>query len=237
MKKRSFSTSTAIKILFSLFAVFLVSACIKNDNFIIGDAKVRIFNTIVSDTTRNFFFNNALFNSQSGVSALATATNSSYFVVQADKEYLIDSRNSITGTTSVSAKSTFALGKNYSIYYTKKNDLPATKPEFLIFPDLVRQDTTKAQVMFINLGYTLGSKVMIKNKDNTYATTLAYGEKSDYVSISNLKPVSTLFFNLADSTGVVDSINYTNFIKGKVYTIILEGAKNGKLKQRLVANN
>lgn len=234
MKERNFLNPT---LPFILFAIVLFSSCIKNDNFIVGDSKVRIFNTIVSDTSQNFFFNKALFNSVSGISALASSTNSAYFVIEADKEYEIDARNSITGVSNSSIKNVFSLGKNYSIYYTQTNNLSTTKPKMIIYEDLVRQDTSKAQIMLINLGHTLKSKVNIASKDSLYSTSLGYGEKTDYISIKTLKPASTLFFNLVDSTGVRDSISYTNFIKGKVYTIIIEGAKNGKLKERLVPNN
>ncbi len=221
-----------------MFAVICLSACIKNDNSIVGDSKVRIFNTIISDTSRNFYFNQALFNSVSGISALASSTNSSYFVVEAEKEYVIDARNSITGATTNSVKQTFALGKNYSIYYTVKNSLTTTKPEMIIYQDEVRQNNNFAQIMFINLGHTLGSKVSIKDKSGSIVETIGYGEKTTYKQISDVGMSKTsIILNLVDSAGVQDSISYTNFVKGKVYTVIIEGARNGKLKERLVPNN
>lgn len=231
------TTLKTLKFFLLISFVLSLGACIKNDNFIKGDAKVRIFNSVVSDTTRNFYFNQALYNSQPSIAALASATNTSYFVVEGEKEYLIDSRNSITGVTNGSITQTFDLGKNYSIYYTKEDNQATTKPKMLILQDLVRQDTSKAQVMFINMGYTLASEVIIKSRDNSYTTSLGYGKKSEYVPISILKPSSTLLFNLKDSVGVVDSISYSNFNKGRVYTIILEGTAGGKLKERLVPNN
>lgn len=236
MKRRNFLISSKLIIL--IFTVVLFSACIKNDNSIVGDAKVRIFNTVISDTSQNFYFNQALFNSVTGVSALATSTNTSYFVVEGDKEYLIDSRNSVTGVTNSSVKQSFALGKNYSIYYTIKNTLPTTKPEMIIYQDTVRQNNNVAQIMFINLGHTLGSKVDIKDKSGKIVESIGYGEKTTYKQISDVgKSNTSILLNLVDSAGVQDSISYTNFAKGKVYTVIIEGAKNGKLKERLVANN
>ncbi|TCD11102.1 hypothetical protein EZ449_06305 [Pedobacter frigidisoli] len=226
------------KIFLLFFIALVISSCIKNDGSIIGDAKVRVFNTVISDTTRNFYFNNALFNSVSAVSALATSTNSSYFVVEAEKEYTIDSRNTITGVSNSSSKETFALGKNYSIYYTKSDSLPTTKPKMFIYQDTVRQNLNVAQVMFINYGYTLGSKVMITDRTKSFTETLGYGEKSGYRQIIEVgRSKTSLVLNLIDSTGVEDTISYTNFAKGKVYTVIIEGAKNGKLKERLVPNN
>ncbi|RZL64298.1 MAG: hypothetical protein EOO93_07230, partial [Pedobacter sp.] len=218
MKKRNFLISPKLIIL--MFAVICLSACIKNDNSIVGDSKVRIFNTIISDTSRNFYFNQALFNSVSGISALASSTNSSYFVVEAEKEYVIDARNSITGATTNSVKQTFALGKNYSIYYTVKNSLTTTKPEMIIYQDEVRQNNNFAQIMFINLGHTLGSKVSIKDKSGSIVETIGYGEKTTYKQISDVGMSKTsIILNLVDSAGVQDSISYTNFVKGKVYTV------------------
>lgn len=235
MKKRNFLNPT---LPFILFAIVLFSSCIKNDNFIVGDSKVRIFNTIISDTSTNFYFNEALFNSVSGVTALATSTNSSYFVVEADKEYKIDSRNSVTGTSNSEIKEMFALGKNYSIYYTKTDSLPGTKPKLIIFQDEVRQNDKMAQIIFINYGYTLRSKVIITDRKKTFTETIGYGEKTGYRQILDVdSSKSTIFLNLVDSTGVRDSISFRNLAKGKVYTVIIEGAKNGKMKQRLVPNN
>lgn len=235
MNKRNFLIP---KLSFILLAVVLFSACIKNDNFIKGDAKVRIFNTIISDTSRNFYFNQALFNSVSGVSALATSTNSSYFVVEAEKEYEIDSRNSVTGASNSSIKETFALGKNYSIFYTKSDSLAATKPRMIVYQDTLKQDNETARIMFLNLGYTLGSKVNIVDKGGNVYGRLGYGEKTDYKEIKDIgKSKTSIVLNLVDSAGVQDSISFNNFSKGKVYMVIIEGAKNGKLKERLVPNN
>lgn len=226
------------KIFLLLTLAVLISSCIKNDNLIEGDAKVRIFNNIISDTTRNFYFNGAAFNSQSGQTALATGTNSSYFVVEADKEYEIDSRNSITSVSNSTIKQAFGLGRNYSVFYTKSDSLPATKAKLIVYEDTVRQNLNFAQIIFINMGYTLGSKVVIKDRAESFKEILGYGEKSGYRQITDIgKSKTSIVLNLVDSAGVQDSISYTNFVKGKVYTVIIEGAKNGKLKERLVPNN
>ena len=227
------------KIFLLFFVILLASSCIKNDGSLSGDAKVRIFNTVISDTTKNFYFNNRLFNDLTSVSALATATNSSYFVVDADKEYTIDARNSITARssdTSIVAK--FGLGLNYSIYYTKVNATSGTKAKMVVYQDTVRPNATMAKVMFINMGYTLGSAVQITNRAKTFTDALAYGKKSKYYEFTSIKNnQATMLFNLADSTGVVDSLSFSGLALGKVYTVILEGAANGKLKERLVSNN
>lgn len=226
------------KIFLLFFIALVISSCIKNDGSIIGDAKVRIFNNVISDTSKNFYFNGFLYNSIANQTALATSTNSSYLVVVADKEYTIDARNSLTGVSNSSVKGTFGLGRNYSIYYSKADTLPTTKPTMVIYEDTVRQNLNVAQILFINMGSTLKSKVQITDRTKSFTEILGYGEKSGYRKIIEVgRSKTSLVLNLVDSTGVEDTISYTNFAKGKVYTVIIEGAKSGKLKERLVANN
>jgi len=226
------------KIFILFFFILIVSSCIKNDGTIIGDAKVRIFNTVISDTARNFFFNNGLFAGATGQSALSTSTNSSYFVVVADRDYSVDARNSITGVSNGAVDYNFALGKNYSIFYTKADNLPATKPQLVVYEDMVRPNANMAQIKFINMGYTLGSDVMITDRGGNYKETIGRGKFTEYLKISDVDTnAATIFLNLVDSVGVVDSISYKGLAKGKVYTVIIEGTSRGKLKERLVSNN
>lgn len=230
MKKKSFLIP---KLFLLALATICLSACIKNDNFIRGDAKVRIFNNVINDTSRNFFFNNVLLQT-----ALTYNTNSAYLVVEGDKNYTIEARNNITSAASGSLvlQDSFKLGKNYSIYYTRKDTLPATVPNMVMFEDDVRQNVNEARVMFINLGYTLGSNVHFRSEDRKLDQTLKKGDKTDYISFTKVDSTARLYFNLVDSATVIDTISYTNFVRGRVYTILFDGTRRGKVKYRVVTN-
>ncbi len=221
------------KLVLLAFTTICISACIKNDNFIRGDAKVRIFNNVINDTSRNFFFNNVLLQT-----ALTYNTNSAYLVVEGDKNYTIEAKNNITSAASGSLvlRDSFRLGKNYSIYYTKDDSLPSTVPKMLMFEDEVKQNINEARVMFINLGYTLGSNVHFRSEDRKVDLTLKKGDKTEYISFPNVNSNARLYFNLVDSTTVIDTISYTNFVKGRVYTILFDGTRAGKVKYRVVTN-
>lgn len=226
------------KVFFSFAMLLLFSACFKSRDITTGDAKIRIFNNVISNSPVNFFFDNILYNGATGQNALAFNTSSSYFVVDGGRNYLISARNSLTRSLIDSIRSTFQVGRNYSIYLTQRDTLDSTGRKMVIFEDTVRQNLNFAQVIFINYGSTLKSPVMITDRAGSFKKEIAYGQKTEYVPISNLmNNQSTLILNLKDSLGVQDTISYTNFSLGRVYTVIINGNKTGKLIERLVPNN
>ncbi|TDG36840.1 DUF4397 domain-containing protein [Pedobacter changchengzhani] len=125
------------------------------------------------------------------------------------------------------------IGKNYSVFYTKTNVNDSSL--FVIKEDLTI-DTAKTKLLFVNLGYTLKSRVVVRDSLKTFTKTLGYGEKSDYLFL-NFAVKNKLYLNLVDSVGVVDSISASNFSKGKIFTILIDGTNIGKLKERLISNN
>ncbi len=229
----NFKAFNFLKLSFLFTAVCLITACVKNDNLIKGDTKVRFFNN-VDQLSQDFYLNGIRRTTTTGISY---GNSTDYLVYEGDKEYNILAKN--TGTTKIgdSIKYTFGIGKNYSVFYAKTSEIDSL---LTIYEDNLTPDPANARLFFINLGYTLDSKVNIRNRTSSFTASLANGENSGYIV---LKPDSNakIFLNLVNSTSVIDTIPATNFYKGKTYTIIIDGVNKGvnkgKLRERLIVNN
>ncbi|MBB6239396.1 hypothetical protein HDC90_004049 [Pedobacter sp. AK013] len=224
-----------IFLLFTL--VLLISSCIKNNNFIKGDAKVRFFHVASTDTTQNFYLNGI----QIGTSVTYNA-NTSYVVIPGDSVFKITTRNINTGVdaTSLSGQ-TFKIGQNYSVFYLKE---AINKPaELKVYQDDVKPDLDSAKLTFLNLGYTLASSVVITDSTNTakpVESALVYGGlKTFKVKVNkNMK----FAFKLSSPTAtnpppVVTRLDSLTINKGRVYLILFDGDKKGELKNRIIATN
>jgi hypothetical protein len=230
------------KILFLFLPVLMIFSCIKNDNFIKGDAKIRYFQSAVTDTTQNFFLNGI----QSGAST-TYGSNSNYVVVAGDSTYKITSRNINTGVDVANVTQKFDIGANYSIFYTHTT---ATSPAVLkVYPDDVKQDLNVVTLNFLNLGYTLGSDVIIKDDGGAFTEFVAkYGEKSTHkvtlskathISFALQTPIATqpLVLTLDSLPPTTSPAKSVAISKGLVYYVLLDGSKKGELQMRLVSSN
>lgn len=215
----------------------MIFSCIKNDNFIQGDAKVRFFQAASTDTTQVFYLNGV----QMGTPVLYN-TNTSYVVVQGDASYKISTRNlNTTVDASSLADQTFKIGENYSVFYYKEK--AADKPTLKVYTDDVRPDLDSAKLTFLNLGYTLGSKVVITDSTNTakpVESLIDFGEtkvfkvkvnKSMKFAFKLLTPTAT------NPPPVVTSLDSTKINNGRVYMILFDGDKKGELKNRIISAN
>lgn len=228
----NFKAFTFLKLFVLFVAVCLITACVKNDNSIKGDTKVRFFNN-VEQLSQDFYLNGIRRATTTGISYGASTE---YLVYEGSKEYSVLAKNTGTAKIGDSIQYTFGVGKNYSVFYTKTSENDSL---LRVYEDDLTPDAANARLFFINLGYTLNSKVVVKSRTSTLAT-LANGENSGYIILPpGLN--SKIFLNLVDSTSVIDTISYTNFFKGKTYTIVIDGvnkgANKGKLKERLIVNN
>jgi len=218
------------KISLCLIAVFLLGSCIKKDNFIQGDAKIRFFNTILADTS-DFSLNDII-----NTRAVSYGTNSSYAIVAINsldlgEMYKITATKTRSTTPGISIDQKLEIGKNYSVFYTKNI---AGDSSILFYEDNLTPVPTKAKLLFINLGYTLGSKVIVRDSLSSFPeTSYGYGEKSDYIEVDPTK--TRIYFKLTDSVRQ-DSTLGKELVAGKVYTILIDGSVTGKLQKRLVPN-
>jgi hypothetical protein len=224
--------------IFLLFTcTFLISSCIKNNNFIKGDAKIRFFQAASTDTTQNFYLNGI----QIGTSVAYNA-NTSYVVIPGDSIFKITTRNIGTGVdATVLADQTFKIGQNYSVFYLKET---ADKPAKLkVYQDDVKPDLDSAKLTFLNLGYTLGSSVVITDSTNTANPTeslIAYGGiKTFKVKVNKIMKFA---FKLSTPTAtnpppVVTRLDSLNINNGRVYLILFDGDKKGELKNRIISTN
>jgi len=220
-----------IKILLFPLIAFLITSCVKSDNLDF-DTKVRFINAI-DQRPQDFYLNNV-----KSATSISYNANSEYIVAAGNKEYTVSAKTTGTQSVSGTSKYLFSVGKNYSVYYHKKSE---TDSVLHILEDNLTPDTANARLFFINLGYTLNSKVSITNEKSTALNiTLGNGENSGY-RIIPIGKNSKLYLNLIDSAQVIDTISYTNFFKGKTYTIIIDGVNKGtskgKLRERLIVNN
>ncbi|QDW23814.1 DUF4397 domain-containing protein [Pedobacter sp. KBS0701] len=224
--------------IFLLFAcAFLISSCIKNNNFIKGDAKIRFFQAASTDTTQNFYLNGI----QIGTS-VAYNTNTSYVVIPGDSVFNITTKNIGTGVDATSlTNQTFKIGQNYSVfYYKEKTGDPA---KLKVYTDDVKPDLDSAKLTFINLGYTLGSNVVITDSTNTakpIESSLGYGETKTFkVKVNKIMKYA---FKLSIPTAtnpppVVTRLDSLTINNGRVYLILLDGDKKGELKNRIISSN
>lgn len=226
--KNSFALVSKL-ITLALFMVF-VSSCIKSNDFIKGDAKVRFYNTVETSLPQDFYLNADRFGT-----AVRYGANTPYVVVPGDSAivYKIVAKNtSSTAGPSAAFDYTFNIGKNYSVFYTKSS---VSDSLLYIRQDDVTPDTAVAKVFIINLGYSLKKPVQVRDSTNTAAKkVLAYKDNSGYLK---LNPATTrLYFTITDST-TKDSLPGRNFFKGKIYTILLDGSQTGDLRTRLITVN
>lgn len=226
--------------MFLLVPVLMIFSCIKNDNFIKGDAKIRYFHSAVTDTIQNFFLRGV----QSGAST-AYGSNSNYIVVAGDSSYTITSRNINTTTDVASTTNKFDIGANYSIFYTRKT--PTSPPVLTVFQDDVKQNLDSVKLTFLNLGYTLGSNVIVKDDGGAFDQfTMKYGDrvnrtikltKTTRISFALEAPIATQPpVNALDSLPTTTSKSIA-ITKGLVYTVLLDGTKKNELQMRLVSTN
>ncbi|MGM9478628.1 DUF4397 domain-containing protein [Pedobacter sp. GSP4] len=222
------------KILLLFVPVLMICSCIKNNNFILGDAKIRFFQTAVSDTSQNFYLNGI----QIG-NTVAYGTNTSYVVIPGDSTFKITTRNINTAVDASSlVGQQFKIGMNYSVYYNKKT---STAPAILtVYADDVKPDLDSAKLTFINLGYTLASSVLVIDSAKLTNFTMGLGEvKSFKVKVSKdtriaFKLVTPTATNPPPAVTRLDTLSISN---GKVYTILFDGSKTGELQKRLISAN
>ena len=220
-----------------LVPVLMIFSCIKNDNFIKGDAKVRFFQAASTDTTQVFYLNGV----QMGTPVLYN-TNTSYVVVQGDASFKISTRNLNTTTdASTLADQTFKIGENYSVFYYKEKT--TDPPKLKVYTDDVRPDLDSAKLTFLNLGYTLNSAVVITDSTNTakpVETSIGYGETKTFkVKVNKIMKFA---FKLSTPTATnpppaVTSLDSTKINNGRVYMILFDGDKKGELKNRIISAN
>ncbi|MGY3052829.1 hypothetical protein ACVWYG_001025 [Pedobacter sp. UYEF25] len=208
-----------------------ISSCIKNSDFIKGDAKVKFYNTVETGKAQDFYLGPDRYGS-----GVVYGANTPYVVVPGDSaiKYNVISKNTASPTAgpNASAEYSFNIGKNYSVFYTKSS---ATDSLLFIKRDDVTPDPDKAKIFIINLGYTLLSKVLVSDSLKTFAdTNLGYNDTFGYVK---LDPATTrLYFKQVDSTRQ-DSVVSKSLAKGKVYTILIDGSSTGAMRTRLVTEN
>lgn len=231
MKKISFLIP---KLLLLSFAALMLVSCIKNDNIIDGDAKVKFHNSVQTGVAQDFFFNGVSY-----TSALTYGSSTDYVIIpirgkNTGQEYTIISKNTKTINATDTIKETLKIGKNYSIFYKKTSDKDSSM--FFHEDDVsINVDSANlAKLQFINLGYTLKGKVNIYNLNKKYNRTLSNGEMTEYIYVP-IDLNAKVFLKIIDSAKI-DTITASSFIKGKTYTILIDGSKTGVLQQRLISN-
>ena len=217
-------------LMLAVFAMF-ISSCIKNNDFIKGDAKVKFYNTVQGGVSQDFYLGPDRYGS-----AVSYGNNTPYVIVPGDSaiKYKVIAKNTASPTAGPNASLdySFNIGKNYSVFYTKS---PANDSLLYIKQDDVAQDTGKVKIFIINLGYTLKSKIQIRDSLNYIVpSSLSFKENSGYLKL-NPKGLR-IYIKLADSTRE-DSVVGKNLTKGKVYTVLIDGSKIGKLQTRLITEN
>nr|WP_199158103.1 DUF4397 domain-containing protein [Pedobacter sp. ASV2] len=236
MKKQSF---VIVKLSFLFVFILIFSSCIKNNDLIAGDAKIKFFNFVNTGAAKDFYLDSARY-----VIGVSYGSSVSYTVVpvnslQGGQSYRFMVKNtqkpdSLKGTV----KRIIEVGKNYSAYYTKTKLVAGKQDSLLvIYEDNLKPDPDKAKLIFLNLGYNLSNKVYIRDENKTYEATLDYNEKTDYKFITIDPKAAKIYMNNLDSTKVIDTISGINFSKGKIYTILIDSDKGGKLLKRVLGNN
>jgi len=224
--------SAFLKLSFALFALTLcLVGCVKNENTNTYDTKVRFIN-VIDEKAQDFYLNGIRV-----ATGVGYGSNSSYITAVGDREYSIFAKNTETQIFSDSIKFSLGVGKNYSVYYSKT---AATDSILTVLEDNLSRDTASVRLFFINHGYTLNSKVSIRSQSSTFSKILGLGENSGYVKLPANK-TSDIYLNLLDSVNVIDTIPFTNFVKGSNNTILIDGinkgSRRGKLRERVIVSS
>ncbi|WP_231463026.1 DUF4397 domain-containing protein [Pedobacter sp. Leaf132] len=222
--------SSNIKFVLVLVIASFSIACVKNDNNDY-DTRVRFLNAI--DQGAQDFYLNGL----KVAPAVVYGSSSSYITAAGDKEYNVYARGAGTSSISDSIKYLFSVGKNYTVYYTKKS---ATDSVLTVLEDDLARDASSVRLFFINLGYNLSSNVNIRNESSSVVKILGPGENSGYIKLP-VDADANIYLNLLASPNVTDTILNTNFVKGNTYTIMIDGVNKGtnagKLQKRVIVSS
>lgn len=213
----------------------IFTSCAKNSNYVRGDARVRVFQASVLDTTQNFLLDSLAFGN-----ATVYGSNSSYIVVEGyDDErknlHSLVSRNINAATNlAVLRDQMFNIGKNYSVFLTRET--PTSTPKLISYQDTVSINTEVAKLVFINLGYTLESRVVIKDEGKGFDDfNLGYGGRvTKNVKVNKATKISFALVNPIAAAPAVASIDSLTISKGRVYTVLIDGNKLKYLQKRLV---
>jgi len=223
-----------MKILINCSNLFFISAiifcfisCKKPDPGIVakGETKVKMINATLTESKQDIFIDGA----KLSTAALEFAETSDYLKISSGNRKV-----KFMGTTNIATESAinFIPSITYSTFLV--SDRTGTR-EIISFEDnLSNTEAGKAKIKFINLtpGFITGINVSVQ-AGTQFVNGLLFKEASTYFSVD---PDLNLRYNVVGS-GNIKTIENTNFVAGKIYTIWFSGTTTANLMAHVVADN
>ncbi|KLT67521.1 DUF4397 domain-containing protein [Pedobacter sp. BMA] len=215
----------------SLFLIVLLTAaltsCKKHDPDVVvrGEAKLKVVNAVSTETNQDVYVDDAKLTT----TALAFGEMSSYVKI-------VSGMRNISFTNSPSGPTTASMNFTPSITYTTflTSDRAGNREIVSYEDNLSNTETGKAKVKLISLTPSFITGINVSVQAGTqFVNALAYKESSNYFSIDadiNLR------YTVVGS-GNVKTIDNSNFIAGKIYTIWFSGTTAANLEAHVIADN
>lgn len=224
-KSAIFSSVTALAFL------FLLSSCMKNDDYteIIGEASVKIVNTVESSEPQDFYQNDK----KISTTAVGYGQTSDYLTIIAGTATTVTFRNSGTATVNATGFIAPQLGLKYMMFYYFNSIGEGVVSGLL--NDTNAPAAGKIKVRFLNLGATLSNSINVETSASTpLVTSLAYNYASPYHLFDDNLDLAVKLTG-ATTAGVV--IPNTAFQTGKNYTVWFDAANPTTPRYHVVLEN
>lgn len=217
------------KVLFLLFAVSILalSSCKKDDPDVVvrGEAKIKVVNAVLTEIEQDVYLDNVKLTS----TALAFGETSDYVKIPSG------SRNvAYVGLNNANTNASF----NFTPSITYTAFLVANKTnvrEIVSYEDnLSNSEMDKAKVKLINLSPSFPTGINVSVQAGLqFVNGLAFKEASGYFTVDaglNLR------YSVVGS-GNIKTIDNSNFVAGKIYTIWFSGTSAATLEAHIITDN
>jgi len=212
-----------------LFIVLITafSSCKKHDPDVVvtGESKIKVINAVQTETNQDLFVDGKKWSNP----AIAFGETSSYLKISSGNRTI-----KFMGLSNISTESSlkFTPSLMYSIFLV--NDRSGVREIVSYEDNLSNTETGKAKIKLINLSpfYATGINVSVQ-AGTQFVNGLAYKEVTNYFTVDadfNLR------FNVVGSTNI-KTIDKTNFVDGKIYTIWFSGTNTANLEAHIITDN
>ena len=218
---------TNLSLLLIVFWTITFTSCKKHDPDVVvrGEAKLKVVNAVSTEISQDVYVDDAKLTT----TALAFGETSAYVKI-------ISGMRNISFTNSASGPTTASMNFTPSITYTTflTSDRAGNREIVSYEDNLSNTETGKAKVKLISLtpSFTTGINVSVQ-AGTQFVNGLAYKESSNYFAIDadiNLR------YTVVGS-GTVKTLDNSNFIAGKIYTIWFSGTTAANLEAHVIADN
>ncbi|SDE40428.1 DUF4397 domain-containing protein [Pedobacter soli] len=223
-----FNKLSKVIFLFFTVSVLALSACKKDDPDVVvkGEAKIKVVNATLTEIEQDVYLDNV---KVTGV-ALAFGETSDYIKIPSGSRSVAYIGSNSANNTNASFNFTPAITYTAFLVANKSN-----VREIVSYEDnLSNSEMDKAKVKLINLSPNFPTGINVSVQAGLqFVNGLAYKEASGYFTVDaglNLR------YSVVGS-GNIKTIDNSNFVGGKIYTIWFSGTTAANLEAHIITDN